>query len=183
MLFLQAKLYLLLVTTAILIQYAVSRSPIRDIEEEWTDYEAILRDPAYRLPTNTRPEHYDVSLTPYFEIVPDGVEQFSFDGTVAIHLNAVESGENRIVMHCNDLTITSLSLVTLVDNEEVPVALVDPTVIPQCEAQYSFLTITTVEPLVLNQKYIARMEFEGILQTNMRGFYRSWYIDSSGVKR
>nr|AAB30482.1 aminopeptidase N=receptor for Bacillus thuringiensis CrylA(c) delta-endotoxin {N-terminal} {EC 3.4.11.2} [Manduca sexta, Peptide Partial, 30 aa] [Manduca sexta] len=30
-------------------------------------------DPSYRLPTTTRPRHYAVTLTPYFDVVPAGV--------------------------------------------------------------------------------------------------------------
>lgn len=140
----------------------------------------MLRDPAYRLPTTTLPRHYEVTLTPYFENAVN-VEPFTFDGEVIIYLSATQANLNEIVMHCNDLTISSLSIGYMSGTSFVDITATGQTF--QCEMPYSFLRIRTSTVLQLNQEYIVRSSFRGNLQTNMRGFYRSWYIDSSNQKR
>lgn len=130
---------------------------------------------SYRLPTTTQPIRYEVSLTPYFE---NAVRPFSFDGEVTIYLRAKEEDVSQIVMHCNDLNILTLQ-VTLLDG--TPVTLQD-TDVYTCD-DYDFLKINTINPLELDQEYKVYITFIGRLQNNMRGFYRSWYVDSTKKKR
>ncbi|CAH2070916.1 unnamed protein product, partial [Iphiclides podalirius] len=54
-------------------------SPVPVPDEEWEEFFRTLRDPAYRLPTTTRPRHYEVSLNPYFDVVPVNTTAFTFD--------------------------------------------------------------------------------------------------------
>lgn len=136
-----------------------------------------MRDPAYRLPTTTRPRHYEVNLTPYFDNVTTGITPFTFDGAVTIYLSPTQANVSEIVMHCNDLTIYTLAVTTIVNGVEQAVATTGG--VPSCEMPYAFLRITTSSALVTSQEYIVRMTFMGNLQTNMRGFYRSWYVDST----
>lgn len=155
-------------------------SPLPDTgaaEEEWESFSAQLRDPAFRLPTTTRPRHYEVDLTPYFDNVATGITPFTFDGEVTIYLSPTEANVTDIVMHCNDLTIYTVAVSTLVNGDEQTVLTTGG--VPTCEMPYSFLRITTNDVLQTNQEYIVRMTFLGNLQTNMRGFYRSWYVDST----
>lgn len=140
----------------------------------------MLRNPAYRLPTTTRPHHYEVSLTPYFEDAPNGTNPFSFDGEVTIYIKATEENVNEIVMHCNDLNILSLSVEYLGPNG--PIVISPPGNTYQCEMPYAFLRIPT-ETLQLDTEYIIRSTFKGNFQSNMRGFYASWYYDSTNTKR
>lgn len=166
------------------VQGSFSFSPIPVPDEEWAEFSRMLRDPAYRLPNTTRPRQYEVTLTPYFETIPTGVtnvQPFTFDGEVTIYLSATVANVSQVVIHCNDLTIQSLSI-----GYQSGTTVVDITASGQnftCEMPYSFLRISTSTPLLLNQEYIIRSTFRGNLQTNMRGFYRSWYIDNSGTKR
>lgn len=174
--FTQASGWFLFLLGVALLQGSLSFSPVPVPDEEWEEFYRMLRDPAYRLPTTTRPRHYEVSLTPYFDIVPVNTRAFSFNGEVTIYISPTVANVNEIVMHCNDLTIHSLSV--LDGNSEIAV----PGQTPTCEMPYSFLRIRTSTNLQLNREYVVKMTFTGNLQTNMRGFYRSWYNDDTGRK-
>ncbi|XP_075971875.1 membrane alanyl aminopeptidase-like [Anticarsia gemmatalis] len=165
----------------LLIQGYLAFSPIRDgapdesFDEEWVEYNEMMRDPAYRLPTTTRPSHYAVTLTPYFDNVAEA-QRFTFDGQVAITIQATQANVNEIVLHCNDLTILTLT-VHAATNLNTNLAATGQTF--TCQMPYSFLRIATTTPLDVNQQYIITSTFRGNLQTNMRGFYRSWYHDGT----
>lgn len=166
------------------IQGYLAYSPIPEVnlDEDWIQYNALLRDPAYRLPTTTRPSHYAVTLTPYIETIPAGVtaELFTFDGEVEITIQATETNVNEIVMHCNDLIIYDLTVHAATDLN-VNLAVTGQTY--ECEMPWSFLRIPLTTTMNTDLQYVVRSSFRGNLQTNMRGFYKSWYIDSSNQTR
>lgn len=165
-----------------LIQGILTASPIPTAEEEWESFVTMLSDPAYRLPTTTRPRHYEVSLTPYFETAPAGLTPFSFTGDVNIYMRPTSWFANQIVLHCNDLTIQSLT-VSYTDTTGVTHQIAAPNQEFTCVMPYSFLYIQTTEMMWSTQEYVISASFTGNLQENMRGFYRSWYVDSTGNKR
>lgn len=160
------------------LQTSLTLSPIPVPEDEWVEFARMLRDPAFRLPTTTRPRHYQVTLTPYFDVVPANVNPFTFDGEVTIYTSPTVANVNEVVIHCNDLTIQSLSIGYQSGTNVVDITATGQTF--ACEMPFSFLRIRTTEALVLNREYIIKSTFRGNLQTNMRGFYRSWYVDSTG---
>nr|WHB18094.1 membrane alanyl aminopeptidase-like protein [Dioryctria abietella] len=170
--------WVFLLLGVVLLQNTLSYSPIPEFEEEWVTFNEQLRDPSYRLPTTTKPSHYEVSLTPYFDDATTVDRQFTFDGTVTIRINAMEENVTEIVLHCNDLTIGNASVQYTVDGVTTNI-LVDEEQ-RACEMPYSFLRLQTSEALQLNQEYEVTISFIGNLQTNMRGFYRSFYYDTTG---
>lgn len=176
----KANRWLIFCISAALAQGLFALSPTPVEEDEWESFQRMLRDPAYRLPTATRPRHYEVNLTPYFEIVSEGETPFTFDGHVTIYTSPTVADVNEIVLHCNDLTIQSVSVEYQQDNMTHSIS--NPDLSYECEMPYSFLRIPVTQILQLNQEYIIRSTFRGNLQTNMRGFYRSWYIDSVGKR-
>ncbi|CAH4038205.1 unnamed protein product [Pieris brassicae] len=161
-----------------LTQGLLALSPIPVPEEEWIEFSRMLRDPQYRLPRTSVPQKYQVTLTPYLDIASTPtVSPFTFDGAVTIELTVLEA-TNEIVLHCNDLIIHELTLTTATG---VAVGLESNTFV--CEMPYSFLRVRASSQLSANTQYILKSRFSGNLQTNMRGFYRSWYKDSNGQKR
>ncbi|CAB3221062.1 unnamed protein product [Arctia plantaginis] len=161
---------------------AFSPLPEENWDEEWATFAQTMSDPAYRLPNSTTPSRYEVTLSPYLTTVPASVQNaspFTFDGTVAITIRATQQNVNEIVLHCNDLTISSLT-VSLASTPATNIAVNQAY---QCQMPWSFLRIPLTTTLQINQDYIISSTFKGILQTNMRGFYRSWYIDQSGQRR
>ncbi|CAH0725373.1 unnamed protein product, partial [Brenthis ino] len=162
---------------AALIQSLLALSPIPVPEDEWEEFAKTLRDPNYRLPTTTRPSRYVINLTPYFDITPTiNIRPFSFDGIASIYINATVENVREIVMHCNDITIRSLS----VSLNDVSIDLAKNTF--ECEMPYSFLRIPTNDALQMGQEYVVNINYTGNIQTNMRGFYRSQYRDTNGQR-
>ncbi|CAK1546277.1 unnamed protein product [Leptosia nina] len=155
----------------------LTSSPIPVPEDEWLDFAKALNDPQYRLPRTVTPDEYIVTLTPYLDTAPTNSNPFTFDGEVSITVT-VQQATNEIVLHCNDLTIKQLTLQTTA-GANVPL---DTTTFT-CEMPYSFLRVKTAAALTANEKYVIKSTFSGNLQTNMRGFYRSWYKDSNGNKK
>lgn len=184
--FFQAIRWLNLLVGVAFFQGILTFSPIpetQDLEQEWIAFNQRLEEnPNFRLPVTTKPIHYVVSLTPYLPTLPTTVDprHFTFDGTVAITLTAVEGGANEIVLHCNDLTISTLTVSYVnADGGNVDITAANQQFV--CDAVTSFLTVATTEPLVADREYTLSSTFTGNLQTNMRGFYRSWYKDSTSA--
>nr|AAX39863.1 aminopeptidase N1 [Trichoplusia ni] len=171
-----ANRFTLLLLGVALAQGILAYSPIEMPEDEWQEYRNLMRDPTYRLVRTTEPETYKVTLTPYFDT--NDAKAFTFDGEVEILIKANQA-VSEIVLHCNDLTISKLTVTTETSSTDLAEAGQTFT----CEANTSFLRIKTTSPLEAEAKYVIKSEFTGNLQTNMRGFYRSWYVDSSGNKR
>ncbi|KOB73138.1 Aminopeptidase N3 [Operophtera brumata] len=166
-----------------LFQGILTFSPIpemQDLENEWVAFNERLDDPNFRLPGTTTPRHYQVSLIPYINVVPNPNARFTFDGLVRIIMSATETGVTEIVLHCNDLTINTLT-VTYNNTAGNIVDITAPNQQFECDPTTSFLRVNTIEALNIDQEYIIESTFAGNLQTNMRGFYRSWYRDSTNA--
>ncbi|OWR41735.1 aminopeptidase N precursor [Danaus plexippus plexippus] len=169
--------WLSLVFGLIFIQGLLALSPIPVADDEWEEFSRTLRSPAYRLPNTTKPSKYEISLIPYFDVVPTpNIPPFSFDGQVSIWIQATQAGVREIVMHCNSLVINSVTV--SLNNTAMNLTNSNFT----CEMPYAFLRIGTNEPLQMGQEYLIHITYRGFFQTNMRGFYRSWYRDSTGFK-
>ena len=115
----------------------------------------------YRLPTGIRPERYDVRLRP-------SLDDATFTGEVAIRLR-VDQPTSTIVLNAIELDI---SLVT-VDGTDAGWSL-DP--------ETERLTVTLDAPIATTIA-VLRIEFAGILNDKLRGFYRSTYVDPDGVEQ
>ncbi|XP_059049750.1 membrane alanyl aminopeptidase-like [Achroia grisella] len=124
----------------------------------------------YRLPTTTIPVHYNVLwnivLTTYF----------IFNGEVTINLTPTQAGVNEIVIHSEDLNITSLSLKKQGS---------------EANLEYSYflqpdLDFLRVQLFNSTLDYDANVEniyeltigFSASLRTDMYGIYRSWYFEN-----
>lgn len=125
-----------------------------------------------RLPTDTKPTHYDISLTTN---IHEG--NFDFSGNVMITLDVV-TPTNKIVLHYRQLEINIPSVILM-----HPIAgpaniiLVDPK-----EDDSEFLEITVEEPLAALSGYMLMIAYTGVLREDNAGFYSSFYFDSEGNK-
>jgi len=129
-----------------------------------------------RLPRTVLPRHYDIRLLP---IIEKG--NFSIYGDVSIDLEC--KGEtDRIVLHSADITVdaTSVKVFDQVKNQNIVVKGVE------YDKEVNFLIIE----LALKDKgklrkgynYTLSMAFTGRLNDELRGFYRSSYIEE-GVEK
>lgn len=123
---------------------------------------------AYRLPTTTKPTHYNVLWT-------IDISRLVFTGSVEINFVATQANLNEIVIHSNELEITSLSVRQ------------GTTTLPSSytlEPQYHFLRVrlnnaalqySPTNPII----YTMVIEFGAPLRTDMTGIYRSWFRNNS----
>ncbi|CAH1647274.1 unnamed protein product [Spodoptera littoralis] len=164
-----------LILGVILLQSVLAFGPIDVTDAEWIEYMNLLSDPNYRLPTTTKPINYKVKLD-------TNLQNFEYSGDVEIKIKVGAVAVNEIQLHCRGLTITPSSVSVSLDTTTLPVTnLVQPSQSFTCEANTDFLKISTSN-LNPNTDYIVKMSFTGTLQTDMRGFYRSWYVDNSGQR-
>ncbi|MEY3691339.1 MAG: hypothetical protein RJB57_994, partial [Actinomycetota bacterium] len=115
-------------------------------------------DNPHRLPRTVLPRRYDLSLEP-------DLAGASFTGTVAITCEAV-TGADEIVMNAKELEVGRVT----VNGADAPFSLHDPTERLVIDAQVAAGPVTVV------------VEFTGILNDKLRGWYRSTFRDESGTE-
>lgn len=127
----------------------------------------------YRLPNDTKPESYDIYISTN---IHSG--DFNFEGTVSI-LISVLSETSSIRLHSHRLhTIHDISLLEEGSGDSVPLG------IETYDNDNNFLTIPLLTGVLESGKrYLLHIVFDGILQDDPRGFYKSSYIDDSGSVR
>ncbi|RLE22698.1 MAG: M1 family peptidase, partial [Actinobacteria bacterium] len=115
----------------------------------------------YRLPTAAKPVRYDVRLRP-------SLGDARFSGEVRIELD-VERWADELVLNAAELEILGCQI----DDVESEWQLDDTT-----ERLFVKPSISIAEgPSIL------RIQFEGVLNDKLRGFYRSTYIDDDGTEQ
>lgn len=123
----------------------------------------------YRLPNNTKPIRYDVSLS---TDVHRG--QTEFVGTVKIRVEALEN-TNDITIHYRQLTIETIEVF---ENANDATGLIPSTSIYVDDLE--FLTITVERQLLATRQYLVVITYHGLLRDDNMGFYRSSYKDADG---
>lgn len=121
---------------------------------------------SYRLPNNTIPLQYDVSLQTWVD-----TNNFTFVGKVLIDIQIVEI-TSFITLHQRQLTIDSVDVRDSIGNS----VYLDHTY----DSVTEFLIIETVNELLPNDLYTLDIEYKGILRTDSAGFYRSSYVNDIG---
>lgn len=123
----------------------------------------------YRLPNNTIPESYDISIWTLIEN-----SDFQFNGNVTIRIKVLTT-TTFITLHQSELTINSVTLTNLASNENIFVNLTD-------QLDYTkineFLTITFDNKYMLigGNYYNLTIAYNGTLRSDDAGFYRSSYF-------
>ncbi len=116
----------------------------------------------YRLPNNTRPESYNLSIQTWID---DG--NFTFIGSVRIAIVAIES-TNFITLHHDVREIRSVRLLSA---DESPITIGDHSY----NAEFNFLTIPVIgSNLTQGTRYLLDIDYEGTMNF-FSGFYRSFY--------
>lgn len=122
----------------------------------------------YRLIASVKPSYYRIEIEPFFEEAPTDYEPFTFRGTVEIKLKAQEAGVKEIELHMNQLEYKTIVLRDdqgLTHGREVAVY----------QNETHKLKIPLLEELKMNVVYSLYIEYTGVLNDDLKGFYRSSY--------
>jgi aminopeptidase N len=129
-----------------------------------------------RLNEDVLPIHYDIHLTPYFDVAGD--KAFTFDGRVEILVKTTRANVVQIVMHANQMTIADDWVVYEEGNPGAP--------IPHPPYTYdqatNKLTLNLNRALRQDVNYKVVINYVGRLTDAMTGFYRSYYMED-GVRK
>jgi len=130
------------------------------------------------LPTDFKPHQYDLVIKPDFV-------NFSFQGEESINLTTTTSRCHKIVLHCDDIQIDASS----VELELLPLNKVneESKKIKSKNISYDSTEQTVsiefdeseMSSVQVNDSLVLRMNYTGILNDKMCGFYRSQYVDAS----
>lgn len=124
-------------------------------------------DAWYRLPSNTVPETYDITL---WTNIHRGVK--GFNGTVEIGLRTLQDTRN-ITIHKRYTNIHQVDLWRKNSSHLSP-EIIDNIVY---DIGTEKLTILTKNILPNNTKYLLKITYNGTLRTDEEGFYESYYFD------
>lgn len=129
----------------------------------------------YSLPKGIIPVHYAITLTPTLH------GAFGFTGKSVITVKAINT-TRVITMHSKDLDFEKDKVVVTVGNKTFKAELkVDDE--KDEEKKTDFLTLTTTEDIEAGKDVIITLEYSGVLNDDLRGFYRSSYINEKKEKR
>lgn len=157
-----ARLYLIEFFVFIVLTVNLTRANINsDVSDEFS----------YRLPNNTRPESFDLSLRTW---IHSGI--FDFTGKIRIGIRSSNENQgNTITLHTRQLTVNKVSVTT---NTQPPINV--PVLNWNHAPKGEFLTIQLSEELLKNSRYIVDIDYNGTLRGDQGGFYRSSYNDDNG---
>lgn len=116
-----------------------------------------------RLPNNIKPDTYYLKLTPY---IYDG--NFTFDGEISIEIT-VKKDTNKVTFHGVELTFLRIDLYE--KKNKRPVKIIRRT--EDVPRQFHILMLG--ETIKANNQFILNITYNGILNDNLHGFYRSSY--------
>lgn len=132
--------------------------------DDFNNIEYNLPPQSYRLPTTTRPLHYDL-------LWGIDISRFAFFGTVDIELQPTQANVSEIVIHSHDISHIKITLQQNDNNQTLNhTATVDE--------ERQFLTISLTSGFLefnANITYTLSITFEAPLRNDMYGIYRSWY--------
>lgn len=127
---------------------------------------------SYRLPTTTRPVHYDVLWTINFSgNVP------TMSGMVIIHLHATQANVNQIVIHSDDLAIANVQLNQGTVNLPITVDVDEENqllIVTLASGNLAFGT-NPASPII----HTLQIEFSAPLRNDMYGIYNNWFRNSA----
>ncbi|XP_026712274.1 aminopeptidase N [Athene cunicularia] len=133
----------------------------------------------WRLPTTLTPESYEVTLQPF--LTPDANNVYIFKGNSSVVFICTEATD-LILIHSNKLNYTLQgsfhASLQAVDGSRVP-----PISSTWLETPTQYLVVQLGSSLQRGQRYRLITIFTGELADDLAGFYRSEYVNASGVKK
>ena len=122
---------------------------------------------SYRLPTNVNPVNYEISLSPH-------LENFTFHGEESILVTVTEETKS-ISLNSVDIDITQATLTAQNGNTEIPTE-------TSFNEEYETVTFKFDKDVPSGEATLS-IVFEGTLNDQLRGFYRSQYTNPEGEQK
>ena len=122
---------------------------------------------SYRLPTNVNPVHSEISLRP-------DLENFTFHGEESILITVTEETKS-ISLNSIDINITRAILTTKNGDTQVPIE-------TSFNEEYETVTFKFEKDVPSGESELS-IVFEGTLNDQLRGFYRSQYTNPEGEQK
>uniref|UniRef100_A0A3F2YVF0 Aminopeptidase n=1 Tax=Anopheles culicifacies TaxID=139723 RepID=A0A3F2YVF0_9DIPT len=122
----------------------------------------------YRLNDDVLPTHYDIEIKPFFEAEPER-EAFTFNGITVITVTASVENVTQIKLHKANMDILSWSVMR--KSNSMVVRSGNNTY----DEETQILTLHLNETLLKNVEYLVVFNYVGMMEENMRGFYRSYF--------
>jgi len=121
----------------------------------------VLDKEKFRLPSNVRPIRYEINLSP-------NLRKQNFNGNVNIQLNILET-TSSISLNVAELEIKKVSIDNNSDNISNW----------EIDEDYEILKINFSNKIEIGEHNLS-LEFNGLLNDKLRGFYHSSFIDENG---
>ena len=119
-----------------------------------------------RLPENVRPMRYRLTLEP-------DLDSFTFTGREEIGVT-VETPTAEVTLNASELNVSrAIAAAAGGDSEAIAI---------EHDEEQERVTLRFPVPLPAGQA-VLRLDFTGVLNDQLRGFYRSAYVDSDGVEK
>lgn len=118
---------------------------------------------SHRLEITAKPTSYNISLQPYFED-KNAKKSFTFNGRVVIDME-VSKDTWEIILHAYDIDIVSIKENSYLGHKMVP------------STQKMIVFFKSLLPA--NKKLTLEITYTGHLRDDMKGFYRSSYLDET----
>ena len=122
---------------------------------------------SYRLPTNVNPVNYEISLSP-------DLENFTFHGEESILVTVTEETKS-ISLNSVDISITQATLTAQNGTTQVPIE-------TSFNEKYETVTFKFDKDVPSGEATLSNV-FEGTLNDQLRGFYRSQYTNPEGEQK
>ncbi|HET9075441.1 MAG TPA: M1 family metallopeptidase [Acidimicrobiales bacterium] len=122
---------------------------------------------SYRLPRHARPRRYELELHP-------DLARARFDGRAVITVD-VTATATSLVLNAADLDVSEVRLVDPAGSELRPDV--------RAVAEEQQLVLDFGRELAVGDGYRLTLEFSGVLNDQLRGFYRSTFRDGDGAER
>lgn len=130
----------------------------------------VAYDNPYRLPTIISPKRYVIFVTPYLE-----TGNFTVDGKVTIDAD-VKQPTNRIILHSSEIKHHDINVTA--NNKKVDILRIK--VVDQYDLYMIYVkkVLTSGTNLTIEIKYTSNLN-----ATELRGFYKSSYVNEKGETR
>uniref|UniRef100_A0A4Y0BN47 Aminopeptidase n=2 Tax=Anopheles funestus TaxID=62324 RepID=A0A4Y0BN47_ANOFN len=125
----------------------------------------------YRLNEDVLPTHYEIEIKPYFEPEPQK-QAFTFDGNTVITVTAAKENVTQIKLHMAHMDILLWSVMRKSNSMLVP------SEGRTYDEETQIMTLQLKEGLLKNVEYLIVINYVGVMEENMRGFYRSYYKEN-----